>query len=582
MVMESCSDETDPSLFLAANQMNRGIEMIVEEEDKIMLMTLNVKAARLARTRSAYLLASQYLRIASQVMDKLTMWSSYYDLALEVASFGAEMECFSAKFVKCRELVDEVLTFAVSRHDRFRAYCALIESLKAQHKLVEAFDLSLKVLKQYNISIPKNPSKLYVATSLVQLLWKIPKNLDDILRLPEMRDTEQLACMKILGISANCAYYLENGRELVLLSVCMMHLILRFGLSVYSARSLATYAAVNAFLGKYEEAFAMGRIALCLLDEMNTKETVARTLSLVFCFTNHWKLPLQTVIVPLKKAYLSGLASTEIESALVAAVNIILAHGVLGTPLDQVEELILTIQDHCHEFRQDHVSRFLAPTHQAVLNFQGQSNFPTILTGTAMDRDSFTEDAIRAENQPLLHNISFNQLKLGLHFQEWQIAEDVLPIIEGCRTSKGVEKHFTIYDFTVVAGIAYAVLWQRTGKRKYIRNFCRLLKQAKGWLSSGPEQCRAIHSFLVAEQAFFQNSGAVAIKHSYDQAIHDMRRVEMIHLQAFANERAGTVLMELGILDGVLEYFTEAQTLYARYGAKAKVDQLDEKIESMR
>jgi predicted ATPase len=580
LVMYRCENHgMDPSLLLAANQMNHGVEFVVEEGQKVDLAALNLKAARLARARSAYVPASQYLSVARGVLGE-DRWFAQYELALELANFGAEMEYCSANFVKCQELIDEVLAFSVSPQDRFRAYYVEIDSLRAQDRLLDALDLGFKVLAQFKISFPKKPSMIDIAVSLGVTSSKVPKFVDDILRLPLLTDKDKLACMKIMGISALCAFFLEKGREFTLLSLRMMHFTLRYGLSDMSALSLGTFGLIKIFTGKYEDGLAFGKLSLRLFKHMNCTECDAPSLFMVYCYTNHWHMPLETMLAPLQQACAHGIATSEIGFGLLAGYNRVVALASLGTPLDIVDNEIRAILEQCHEFRQDNVTRLLAPTHQAGLNLQGRSSFPLILTGTSMDQQSLTEEARMAKNTVLQYVIAFNQLKLGLHFQEWQLAADLLPCIEKYRKlSKGLTKHFTVYDFTLVAGISYAVLWRRSGKRMHLKLFQRYMTQSKGWLSSGLLQCEANYAFLLAEKAVFSNAGPIAIKRAYDEAIVKLEQAQLLHFRAFANERAGTVLQELKVFGDVVEYYTEAQALYYEYGAYAKVDQLERKID---
>jgi len=583
VVLKCCMNDEDPLLFLAVDQTNRGLNFVTDERQKVDTAKLNLTVAKLAKARSAYFPASQYLRKARGLLEKECRWRKYYNLALELASLGAEMEYCSGDFLMCNELFDEVLAFSVSRRDCLRAYYAKIESLRARGWLLEALDLGFKFLLQFKISFPKKPSTIHIITSLVRASSLVPKDISDILKLPEMKDEDKMACMKIMGILAYSAFFLEKGREFILVSLEMMRFTLRFGLSAMSTQAVGTFGMIKTFVGRYDDGFAFGRLAMQLLETTKSQEVGARTILVVCCYTNHWKMPLDTLVAPLHRAYTNGLATSEIGTGLLAAYNRIMVLGSIGTPLDQMDDEILAIEELCFEFKQDGIKTMLAPTHQAVLNFQGRSTFPMILTGTIMDQVAFTEDAKNAKNQVLLHSITFAQLKLGLHFQEWSTVACLLPVIEVYRAqSKGAAKHFTVYDFILVSGIAYAVMWQQTGKKSNLRKFKRALKQSQLWLASGLKQCQANCSFLVAEEKVLQKAGVDAIIQAFDKAILDMEQAKLIHFQAFANDRAATILSELKEHTAALEYYIEARELYWRYGAHAKVDRLDSRIESLR
>lgn len=156
-------------------------------------------------------------------------------------------------------------------------------------------------LKALGINLPRKVSSGRVALKL----WKIKR----MLRRKTDRDILSLSAIQSMAAAARllvhvCSYCLVNNAEnqAVYAALSATELTLRFGLSPYSANSLAIYGVAEVTLGNYDEAYRFGRLALTLLQRVKCRDAECATVGVTLSLLSHWKEPLQEVTEQLFRA----------------------------------------------------------------------------------------------------------------------------------------------------------------------------------------------------------------------------------------------------------------------------------------
>jgi predicted ATPase len=87
----------------AAEQLNRGSCQVTYVQDKVRMAKLNLEAADLLCSNSAFLKASEYLSKGIVLLDSVgKKWEMHYDLALALHSASAEIEYSSVTWTRPR------------------------------------------------------------------------------------------------------------------------------------------------------------------------------------------------------------------------------------------------------------------------------------------------------------------------------------------------------------------------------------------------------------------------------------------------------------------------------------------------
>jgi class 3 adenylate cyclase/GAF domain-containing protein len=109
------------------------------------------------------------------------------------------------------------------------------------------------------------------------------------------------------------------------------------------------------------------------------------------------------------------------------------------------------------------------------------------------------------------------------------------------------------------------------GERRAAADACS--ERLEVFARNAPSNFEAMSLLLSAEQSRLDGEQLDAMT-GYDQAIVSARKYELVHIEAFANERAGRFHLEQGRDNVGKGYMREASNRYSMWGASAKVEQL--------
>ena len=581
------SDEShkDFMLFLATDQLNAAARGLVKDpQERRELVQLNMTAGGRAMSKSAFFSAAEYLRRAIQLLDKATMWrdAAEYELTLEVFTTSAVYESCSGNFEECQQRSSEVLLHARCIEDKMGAYKILMDSLGTQGQFLDATQLGLSVLGELGEKFPnKPPTNMQVQVELIRAKSCARNKTDkDFMTLPLMTDKKKLATCSVLVSVSTFAFFLEASNLLKLATSKMMRITVQYGQSNLTPICYACWAMLQSQLGNGAEAYRFGRLSLSLLEQSKAYDAEAMAQGIVYSFANHWQRPLRESIVPLQKAYISGLKYGNIEHGVLSGFNSIGASMTTGRPLAIIEAEMREIYNRMVDYGQDATVLTSVPVWQTILNLMGRNEDPLVLTGDAMDEDEVWKDAIESQNAMALHFMDFSKLKVACMFQAWAVAEDALTRMEEHKTiAKGAKAHFSIVECTFYEGLTNIVLAQKTGKRSQLKLGKQAMQRLECWHSDGKTDALPFLLCLEAELEVATNGEDLTeVVDAYTHAIAAAEACQFVNMQAFSNERAGTLLAERNDFVRGREFLLKAKKLYQKWGALAKVVQLEQRV----
>jgi hypothetical protein len=205
----------------------------------------------------------------------------------------------------------------------------------------------------------------------------------------------------------------------------------------------------------------------------------------------------------------------------------------------------------------------------------GLSENPMVLTGEVMDQEECLATWTETENKRALQGLFFCRMLLAYYFGDLQLAEEM-----SVKQSSPMELGFApwLAPRTMFQGLIAFALFKETGRRKYWRRGCSFLKKLDAFYASGNVNCHHMIALLQAEQASICCKDPVVVQREYDDAITCAAKLGFKHNQALGNERAGVYFLEQKDKEWATTYLTRAMELYCRWGARAKVQQMEEKF----
>jgi predicted ATPase/signal transduction histidine kinase/CheY-like chemotaxis protein/tRNA A-37 threonylcarbamoyl transferase component Bud32 len=563
-------------IFDIVNQLNFGIEAIDVQLERDKLAQLNLIAGKKAKASAAWEPAWNYLRIGRDCLSA-DSWKSQYELTLTLYVEAIQVASSQGNFEEMERLASIVLQQATSLLDKVEIYEAKIQAYTTQNKPLEAIATALSVLNLLGISFPNKPTKFNIILELARTkLSLVGKRIEDLIDLPVMTDPYKLAAMRILAGVVSAAHF-ATPELLPLLVLKQVNLSIKYGNTAASACAYATYGLIlsGEIVGDIETGYQFGQLALLLLDKFNAKELKARTLLIVNYFIKHWKEHLRETLTPLREAYLIGMETGDLEYAAYAACVYSYHSYVMGKELATVEREMAMYSNALSKLGQETSYYYNQLNRQVVLNLMGRAEDKCRLIGESYDEVKMLPLHQSANAQNICRSLYFYKLVLCYLFQDYQQALENAKLAENYSDSAvGTIPLYHFYN-----SLVHLAIYSEASKSKQkiiLQKVKANQKKIKKWAQFAP--MTHLHKFYLveAERHRVLGENARAIDY-YDRAITLARENEYLNEEALANELAGKFYLAWGKEDVAQAYITNAYYCYLRWGATAKMKDLEER-----
>lgn len=565
--------ELQDKIFELVNQWNLGAPKISEKQEKYYLAKLNSIAGHKASASTAFPQALQYFEKGLYMFTEED-WNDNYDVLLQLSANAAEAAYLSASYDKVDKYVTNLLTHSRSLIDAVKAHEIAIKKLIAQNKPLDAVLLGLEILKKLKISLPSRPGKFQVMKDLLQTKWLLRNKSSDYLNnLPEMKDAEKNAAMRILSDISSAAYFAVP--DLVpLLVFKMVSLTIKYGLSRKSPFSFVAYAYIlGVFLKEIDKGVSFGETALHLAKKINAEELMGSIIATNNLFLVHWKKPAAELIHDLDKAYKSSLESGDNEFASYAAHNIVYQLYLLGHPLAKLSERADLLDLQIEKFKQDLTLKRLRLFHQSISNLLETTEHPDVLRGRYFDENEMDIDDVTKSNEIYFQNLFIQKLHLSLIFNLQEQAKKYVTLAERFQESvKGTAIYPLLYYYRSLAISDFAV--NSTVKKSILKRVKKDIDQLGKFEKICPQYYSHKKVLLEAEYQYLKGDMETA-KIFYDKSLKLATENNMISDLAIGWERAGQFFINTKQDLLANFYLQNAYTAYKRWGADAKVKQME-------
>ncbi len=581
-------EEQEQKVFDIVNQLNLGRELISEQSERHSLAELNLSAGKRAKASAAYQAAFNYFQIGLELLtqphpsllsgesaDKAS-WERQYNLTLALHEGAAEAAYVNGDFEQMERYVEAVLQRARVLLDKLKVYEVKIQAHMAQNKLPEAAKTGLSVLKLLGVEFPEKPNKAQIGQDLVKTkLTLAGKRIEDLSCLPKMSDPTKLAAIRILK-TINAAVFRTTPELFPLIVFKQVNLSVKHGNTPESAVAYANYAVILCgVLGDIEGGFRFAKLALDLLEQFNAWELKAKTLFFVNYFARPWKEHVRETFKPFLEGYQSGLETGDTEYAGYLITAYCTFAYIIGKELPPLErEMRLYGEAIIAKLKQE--SQY-APdiNHQVVLNLIEPGEHPYHLKGAAYDEEQMLPLHLETNDLTVLSYFYLHKLILFYLFQQYP---------QAIKSATEMEKYlemFTGLFFTAVfrfyESLAHLAVFSETPlseQKRILRRVAANQKKLTKWAKHAP--MNYLHKFYLveAERARVANKDKDAREY-YDKAINLAQANEYLNEEALANELAGRFYLARGQTRLAGHYLREAHYTYLRWGALAKVKDLE-------
>jgi PAS domain S-box-containing protein len=568
----------EDTIFDIVDHLNRGAALITEPRERTELAQLNLSASRKAKAATAYEAALKYLHLGQALLAS-DRWQSAYEVALALSEVTAEVAYLTGGFEEMERRIEEVLQQAQTALDRTKVYLVKIQACIAQERFLEAIQIALQALALFGVELPLQPDQNSIAEGLAETKRLLAtKQSEELLQLPRMTEPYTLAAMQIIASVCTPTYFLAP--DLWKLMVFQkVQLSLHYGNAPGSAFGYADYGMIQCAVEEnIDTGYQFAQLAMQLQPQLEAREFIPKTSLLVNMYLRHWQEHLKETLHPLLEAYQCGLETGDLEYATFAIAFRFYHSYLIGRSLTQLEPEMASYEGAIAQFKQALPLALTRLYRQAVLNLIESSETPWCLVGDSYNEVEQLPQLLAANDKYLLFHLYLNKLMLACLFQEAhqaaEYATTTAQLLSEGAVGLLVVPVFYFYDsLAKIAGFPEA---SQTEQSQILQAIAANQQKMHHWADRAPMNYR--HKFYLVEAERQRLLGqADDDDDSYDRAIDLAQAHGYLNEEAMANELAGRFYLTKGKPKIARAYLLDARHGYLRWGAIAKVNDLDQR-----
>ncbi|MBW4421515.1 MAG: PAS domain S-box protein [Myxacorys californica WJT36-NPBG1] len=562
-------------LFTIVDHLDQGTELVTAQPERTEIATLNLTAGQKAKAATAYEAAFKYFTTGLKLLNSES-WQSEYDLTLALYSEAAEAAYLQGRFDEMEQLVEVVLDRAKTVVDKVQAYDSRIQGYLSQGNLKEVLKTGLEALKLLGIDLIENPSQADIQRELESTAAVLAeREIEDLINLPEMTAPEPLAAVSISTNMGSAAFITLPA--LWILIVCKrVNLSINYGNTTWSPHSYAAYGSVLCgVVQDIELGYKFGQLALSLAERLNTKKGNAKALMLSSTHIMHWKVHLRNTIPMLADAYQDGVETGDFETAGYAAYDVCYNSFFAGEELTQLEQKTAFYSKSIDQIRRESPSNWLAILRQTILSLQDSPENSSRLVSRLHNEEQALSHAIAVKDGNAIQILYLHKVMLCYLFEEHRQAVQTAILARQHFEEVTAIKVLPVFCFYHSLTLL-SLLLDASNSEKAAWLSCVSSNQEKmqKWASHAP--MNYLHKFYLVEAEKARVLGQFfEAEELYERAIAGATEHEFIQEEALAYELAAKHYLARGREKFAQTYMKEAHYCYDRWGATAKVKDLE-------
>jgi PAS domain S-box-containing protein len=568
----------EEQIFMIVDHLNKGAELIENNDEKLELANLNLLAGSKAKASAAFSAAAKYFEFGTSILDE-HKWISNYNLAFSLYTKLAECECLVGNFRRSEILHDEVLEHAKSLVDMaiiYRMYQRLYQQSGCWSEAVSAALTGLKLL---GVNFPESDEEIRLATEAEKRQIQINLHnrcIADLADVPFTNDAESQVLIGLLAESIT-QFFITRPVLWHLIVLKCVNLCLERGNVEEAPYIYSSYCKMLvALYNDISSAFEFSRMSL-KLNEHPSKGSFMKGLPPFFhaSVVSNWCQHFEINLPLFDQAFQAFLDSGDIIWASYLTYNAIWLHIESGDPLEEVSGLVrryVTFNQRSHNHIVYNVNRIIE---QFVLSLQGKTQSLTDLSSEAFDEDASVAAIVQANFGIGIGYYRIMKLIaafIARQFEEaltW--ADRVIPVLASMSSMAIWGTYYFYYALALAAHYEQADKEQRS---EFMSKLVDILEKLKFWANNCHENFDNRATLIEAEIARIEHRDQDAM-YLYERAITSARENGFIQNEAIAYEIAAEFYRQRGFDKIFRTYLIEASACYAGWGAEGKVQQLE-------
>ena len=562
-------------LFDVANQFNRGAERLIDRREKAQVAAIGLRAGRKAKASTAYASARAYFSAGLALLDEGD-WGKQYDLMFSLWLGRAECEFLTSNFDTAEQLIGELLQHGASKVDEAAVYHLKVQLHEVKGEYPQAVASGLACLKLFDIDLSGHPTQEQVQAEY-ETVWENlnGRTIESLIDLPLMTNPEVQAAMQVLSGLTPAAYFADPRLSYV--QICRMATIgMQHGASGTSALAFGYFGSIlGPVFHRYTDGYRFVKLASDLVEKHGFIACKAKIYHLMGHVTV-WTRPIASAVEFMRATFRTAIETGDLVYACYGLVPLIAGFLLRNDPLDAVWRESEIALDFARKTKYRDVVDIIQSQQRFIATMQGRTE--TFSTFNDGQFDEATFEAQLTGNRMSLMLFWYWMLKLKARFLAGNYAEALAAADKAKLQLWSSSALFHLLDYVYYSALTLAALYENASAEEQ-QGWRELLtahsEQLREWAENYPPTFADKHTLVLAEIARLEGRDPDAMR-LYEQAIQSAREHGFVQNEALTHEIAARFYSARGFETIAQTYLRNARNCYDRWGALAKVRQLDE------
>ncbi|MEH1862562.1 MAG: AAA family ATPase [Nostoc sp.] len=564
--------QQEERIFEIVSQLNCGIALIIQPTERQQLAQLNLNAGRKAKEATAYGAAIHYLNYGMQLLP-INSWQIAYELTRNLYEEAAEAAFLNNEFEQMESLIQVVIEQTTTLLNRVKVYEVQLQAYQVRDQSLQAIATGRELLNQLGVTLPESVTPLDIQQYVLNTLSTLAdRSIEGLVDLPLMDNTKALVALRIMAsiapaIHQNCSYLFP------ILACEEVNLSLKYGNAPLSAPGYADFGIVLNACNQLESGYEFGKLALMLVDRFQAKSVQSMTIFKVAALNQYNKQHIHNSISLLQESHNIGLETGDFFHVITSMIFKLFYVYLSGKEF--LEILLADIKAYESNFaKNQRLLNWSSIVCQSIKNLTEYSNNPECLIGEDCQEEQLLSSIIK-EDELTPHIFFLNKLTLSYLFENFPAA--VENANQGEQYLNGVPGMLSVpvfYYYDSLSRLAVYPTAEPSQQEQLLLKVSENQEKLQFRAKLAPMNFQHKFDLVEAERHRVLGEKMAAIE-LYDRAISLAKENEYIQEEALSNELAAKFYLDWGKEKIAQAYMQEAYYCYARWGAKAKTDNLE-------
>ena len=337
LIAGSSETELEERLFVVLHALNSAAAQLTDPVERAQLLALNLRGGSKAKSASAFPMAVQLLRQAKSLLSERA-WISHAEQSLTLYQELAEAEYLAGNFCEAELLYPEGIAASPTVIGKVTLCLVQVDQYHIQGRFVDALPVLNFALELLGCSFPASEAAAgaVFAPEFAQTQAQLARQSEaQLLSASEISNPEHLLQMRVYFGLLYSTYQTGRFNGFMVGACRLVQTTLQHGQSDLSCIGYVSYVtAMSAMQLPYPLCYQMGKLALSLAEQRESRYFRITVYQYFSAFYQHWCEPLSKTLPYLDKGLELGMTGTNPLSAGFCALLRSVNRFVLGSSLD--------------------------------------------------------------------------------------------------------------------------------------------------------------------------------------------------------------------------------------------------------